>query len=51
MIVLTNPVDVTFVTDKQGLIVNNTTLPSGIAVPTGGNGRNWKVSGYSIILV
>jgi hypothetical protein len=38
MIVLTNPVDVTFVTDKQGLIVNSATLPSGIVVPR----RKWK---------
>jgi hypothetical protein len=50
-IALTNPVDLVFVNDKQGLVVDNVTLPSGLVVPSGGHGKNWKVVGSLITLV
>jgi hypothetical protein len=50
-IVLSNPVDLAFVGDKQGFTVSDATLPSGVVVPSGGHGNNWKVIGNSIILV
>jgi hypothetical protein len=50
-IVLTSPVDLAFVNDKHGLIVDNVTLPSGLVVPSGGHGENWKVVGNLITLV
>jgi hypothetical protein len=50
-IVLTNPRDVAFVRDAQLSILNQTTLPSGIVVPSGGNGKNWRATGNTIVLV
>jgi hypothetical protein len=50
-IILTNPVDLAFLGDKQGLVVSGATLPSGLVVPSGGYGKNWKVVGNSITLV
>jgi hypothetical protein len=50
-IALTNPVDLAFISDKQGLFVSGATLPSGLVVPSGGHGKNWKVVGNSITLV
>jgi hypothetical protein len=50
-IVLTSPVDLAFVNCKHGLIVDNATLPSGLVVPSGGHGKNWKVVGNMITLV
>jgi hypothetical protein len=49
-IVLTNPGDLAFIRGKQHENVNNVTLPSGIVVPDGRNGKNWRVAGNSIIL-
>jgi hypothetical protein len=49
--VLTSPGDLAFVNDKHGLIVDNATLPSGLVVPSGGQGKNWKVVGNLITLV
>jgi hypothetical protein len=49
-IVLTNPIDVAFVRDAQFSILQ-TTLTSGIVVPSGGNGKNWRVAGNTIVLV
>jgi hypothetical protein len=50
-IVLKHSNDVVFVREIQDSIVNNATLPSGIVIPSGGNGSNWKVVGKNIILV
>jgi hypothetical protein len=50
-IVLTNSGDLAFVSDKQSLTVDNVTLPSGLVVPSGGHGKNWKVIGSSIVLI
>jgi hypothetical protein len=49
-IVLTNINDITFANSVQKSIVNQVTLPSGIVVPSGGNGKNWKVEGSRIVL-
>jgi hypothetical protein len=49
-IVLTNSVDLAFVSDKQGLTVDGVVLPSGLVVPSGGHGKNWKVVGNIITL-
>jgi hypothetical protein len=50
-IVLKHSNDLVFIREIQDSIVNNITLPSGIVVPSGGNGSNWKVVGKNIILV
>jgi hypothetical protein len=50
-IVLTNPNDMAFSRENQNATVNNATLPSGLAVPSGGYGKNWKVVENSIILI
>jgi hypothetical protein len=50
-IVLKHSNDLVFIREIQDSIVNNVTLPSGIVVPSGGNGLNWKLVGKNIILV
>jgi hypothetical protein len=50
-IVLNYPNDITFAQSAQNAIVNNLVLPSGFKIPTGRDGKSWRIEGNEILLV
>jgi hypothetical protein len=50
-IVLNNHSDIIYARDLQDMVVNQVTFPSGLVVPCGWNGKDWKVVGINIILI
>jgi hypothetical protein len=50
-IVLSLPGDIAFCQTAQNAIINGIILPSGLKVPAGKDGKNWRVIGSEIILI
>jgi hypothetical protein len=50
-IALTNQNDIVFAQGHQDAIVNDTVLPSGIRVPSGVEGKMWRIIGNEVILI
>jgi hypothetical protein len=50
-IVLCDPSDLSFAQFSQNTIVDDSTLPSGLKVPSGREGRVWRIIGSEILLI
>jgi hypothetical protein len=50
-ILLFDPNDIAFAKMSQNTIVNDSTLPSGLKVPPGKEGRVWRIIGTEVILI
>jgi fumarate reductase subunit C len=50
-IVLNHPGDIAFCQTAQNAIINGIVLPSGLKVPSGKDGKNWRVIGNEITLI
>jgi hypothetical protein len=50
-IVLIHPQDLTFAQNSQNAVVNDAVLPSGMRVPSGVDGKAWRVVGNEIMLI
>jgi hypothetical protein len=50
-IILTNHNNIAFTRENRNKIVDGVTLPSGSVVPNGVFGKNWKMTGNSIMLL
>ena len=48
---LYDPNDLSFAQISQNAIVNDATLPSGFKVPSSRDGKNWRISGNTVILI
>jgi hypothetical protein len=43
--------DIEFAKNAQNSIVNESVMPSGLRIPGGRNGKNWRIFGFEVILV
>jgi hypothetical protein len=50
-IVLAHPDDLVFAQNSQNAVINDAVLPSGIRVPSGVDGKAWRVVGNEIMLI